>query len=266
MQRDQSGGHNDYAIRYHACSDFVVCVIGDINPGAAAASVSLNPANTFYAASTDRALGNLLLANGNLFWTETDATNPANATGEIKRKATSAADGDTPDTILTSQSQLDYRLFSDADFFGHSLFFALRGTGIYSIPLDADAIQRNFGADGMQVIQAIQDLADNNPLVATRTTYVRAFGRLNAGPNAPVAEARLIGTKNEAPLPGSPLQPLNGAIPMPNRGLGGIWDPTKLNDGWLFRLPASWTEPAPSTYRWRSIHAISRTTPIARTT
>ena len=90
----------------------------------------------------------------------------------------------------------------------------------------------------MEVTQAIQNLANAAPLVANKTTYVRAYAKQLSGPAAPNVEARLVGTKNGIPLPGSPLAPVNGVRAFTT---GGGYDRARLNDGWYFQLPAFWT-------------------------
>ena len=89
-----------------------------------------------------------------------------------------------------------------------------------------------------EVTQAIQNTANQAPLVAKRATYVRVYGRDLAGPAAPGVEARLIGTRGGSPLPGSPLTPLDGVL---NLAAGGSYDRGNATDGWIFKLPESWT-------------------------
>ena len=121
----------------------------------------------------------------------------------------------------------------------HGLPALAFASGIYSLPLGASAITRDLFAEALEVTQAIQNLANNAPLAAAKTTYVRAYARQLTGPNAPTVEARLVGTVNGAALPGSPLAPLNGTRSLVT---GGSYDRARLNDGWLFLLPASWTK------------------------
>ena len=136
-----------------------------------------------------------------------------------------------------------------------TLFFARRNTGIYGLSLNASAITRDFEAGGMEVTQAIQNLANSVPLVADKSTYVRAYGKQISGPSTPNVEARLSGTRAGNPLPGSPLAAINGARSLTT---GGGYDRARLDDGWYFQLPASWMEAGPITLKFeidgRRIH------------
>ncbi len=210
---------NNYQIRYRTCNGISIC--------------TLVPPGTFYTATVNWYVGNLAFANGNLYWTERDTSTVNNVTGDVKRKArTNPAGG--ADTLASNQSGIDPRLFVANDL----IFFARRSAGIYSLALDASAILRDFSVDAMEVTQAIQNTASAAPLVAQKATYVRAYGKQLSGPNTPNVEARLVGTKNGAPLPGSPLAPVNGVRSLVT---GAGYDRARLNDGWYFQLPASWT-------------------------
>ncbi len=189
--------------------------------------------STFYSATTNWLIGHPAIANNNLYWTERDISTPANGTGDVKRKARTDTSGGAS-TIATGQAGIDARIFVANDL----LFFARRSVGIYSLSLNATAILRDFTADAMEVTQAIQNLANAAPLVASKTTYVRAYAKQLSGPAAPNVEARLVGTKNGSPLPGSPLAPVNGVRAFTT---GGGYDRARLNDGWYFQLPAFWT-------------------------
>ncbi len=89
---------------------------------------------------------------------------------------------------------------------------------------------------GIEVTQGIQNLNNSVALIQGRPAFVRVHVRTNGG-LLPNLRAVLIGTRNGAPLPGSPLTPANtnGAItakPGPVR--------TQLDDSFYFELPASW--------------------------
>ncbi len=210
-----------------SCEDQVIV------PSGADAVTAPEDAATFYTATTNWLIGSPILANGNLYWTERDISTVNNNTGDIKRKASSAATADPADTIATNQPKIDGRLFTAND----QLFFVRANVGIFTLSLNASAITRDFEATALEVTQAIQNLANSAPLVAAKTTYVRAYGKQLAGPSAPNVEARLFGIKNDHPLPGSPLQPVNGVRALTT---GGSFDRARLNDGWYFLLPSSW--------------------------
>ncbi len=209
------------------CEDSVIV------PSSTDAVTAPDDAATFYTATTNWLIGSPILVNGNLYWTERDISTVSNNTGDIKRKASTAAAATPADTIATNQPKIDGRLFTAND----QLFFARANVGIFTLSLNASAITRDFEATALEVTQAIQNLANSTPLVAAKTTYVRAYGKQIAGPSAPNVEARLFGTKNDVPLPGSPLQPVNGVRALTT---GGSIDRARLNDGWYFLLPPSW--------------------------
>ena len=226
VERVTSGANNNYQIRYRACNQLTVCFV--LPP----VGQLPDPPPSFYGSTTNWRIGNPVLANNNLYWTEADFNTITNNNGDVKRKAYNAA---TPgaDTIATAQAKIDGRIFVAND----TLFFARSYAGVYSLPLNASAIVRDFSADGMEVTQAIQNLANSAPLVANKTTYVRVYAKQLSGPSAPNVEARLVGIKNDLPLPGSPLQPVNGVRAL---ATGGSYDRARLDDGWYFLLPANW--------------------------
>jgi hypothetical protein len=228
VQRFSSGANNDYSIRYRDCNQLIVCFL--LPPEGQLP----DPPPTFYAGTTNWRIGNPLLANNNLYWTEADFSSVNNNNGDVKRKASSTANTPGADTIATGQTNsLDDQLFVAND----QLFFARRGNGVYTLPLNASAIVRDFSVDGMEVTQGIQNLANSAPLITDKTTYVRVYGRQLAGPSAPNVEVRLVGIKNDLPLPGSPLRPINGIRALTT---GGSFDRARLTDSWYFLLPASW--------------------------
>jgi hypothetical protein len=119
-------------------------------------------------------------------------------------------------------------------------------TDILKLPLNATALVRDLSADSFEVTQGIQNLANDVPLVADKTTYVRAYATELSGPAALDADAYLYGTVNNAPLPGSPLHSINGRRSI---AVGVSYDRAQLNSGWLFQLPASWTQAGNVTLR-----------------
>lgn len=86
----------------------------------------------------------------------------------------------------------------------------------------------------MEITQAIQNFANNVPLVQDKTTYVRVY------PGVDVADtrvgARLRGFRGGAELPGSPLRPL---YPLATVHPGGASRRTS-NDSFNFWVPPTW--------------------------
>ncbi|MEZ4675177.1 MAG: hypothetical protein R2932_13145 [Caldilineaceae bacterium] len=222
-----------YKIRNCPLGPFAIsCEDPVIDPGAVQ-SAATTAVGTYYTATTNWFISSPVLVNDNFYWTERDISTVNNNTGDIKRKAATANEATAADTIATNQPNIDGRLFAANDL----LFFARANVGIFTLSLNATAITRDFEASALEVTQAIQNLANAAPLVAAKTTYVRAYGKQLSGPSAPNVEARLIGIKNGSPLPGSPLQAVNGARALTT---GGSFDRARLDDGWYFLLPPSW--------------------------
>jgi hypothetical protein len=92
----------------------------------------------------------------------------------------------------------------------------------------------DLSVENIEVTQAIQNLANQVPLVQDKTTYARVYVRSAAG--SQTADARLHGTRGGAALPGSPLSPVNGKITAQTTG----GNRANLNDAFYFLIPASW--------------------------
>ncbi len=101
-------------------------------------------------------------------------------------------------------------------------------------------------ADALEVTQGIQNTANGAPLIAKKTTYVRGFAVNALGPRANNVTAWLYGTRGGSPLPGSPLKPINNPLSL---AVGGAWDRGRINDGWLYQLPASWIGAGQTSFR-----------------
>lgn len=112
--------------------------------------------------------------------------------------------------------------------------------GVSRIRADAPPIAWDLAVAGLEVTQGVQGLNNDVPLIADKPTYVRLFGDKLSGPNVSGVDARLYGsTAAGAPLPGSPLGPVNGtqSFAANNAGVRRA-DP---NGGWIFQLPDAWT-------------------------
>lgn len=221
VERTSVSNNSDYKVRRRTCSTLIPC--GDTT--------------TIYNAATNWVIGNLITDGANLFWSER-FFNVSTPDGKIRRKPVGA--GDAVD-IVTNRPSIDRRLAIA----NGNLYFAVTSPtpgspqGIFSLPLNASAITRDFRADAWEITQGIQNTANAAPLVAQKTTYVRLYGLQLDGPPSITVDARLYGTRNGVSLPGSPLSPVNGVRPLK---VGGVYDRVRLNDGWYFLLPQSWTE------------------------
>lgn len=219
VERVAIGPDSLYQIRYRSCNDTSIC--------------TLDPPSTFYQSTANWRIGQLLLAAGNLYWTEFDHSVVSSPNGDVKRRSWNASDPGA-DTLATAQAQVDDALYVAQD----QLFFSRRGVGIYSLSLNAAPILRDLKADGIEVTQGIQNLANGVQLVAKKTTYVRAYGLQLSGPNAPNVDVQLVGRRGGIPLPGSPLKATKALRAL---ATGGSYDRARLDDGWYFLLPVEWT-------------------------
>ncbi len=168
-----------------------------------------------------------------LFWRE-QFSQPGIQNARLMRLSLSSR---RVEEVVIMRGYVDQDVFADDRY----VYFA-RGLGIVlyqilALPIDAQAIQRNIRAQAWEITQGIQSLANDVPLVAGKPTYVRVFA--TGDPPLAGVEARLYGTRDGVPLPGSPLSPLNGARPV-GSGFTVRADP---DEGWLFRLPPEWTQP-----------------------
>ena len=217
---------NTYRIRYYTCTP----IINGCN--------SLT--TTLYTAPTGSTIGELdtisvfvgppIFTQTYIVFTERHATNDV---GRVLRKPLSSG---LAEEIHTGAANINPQIAADNSY----IYFGrhLSGTDqIYRLPKSAAPIVRDFSAEAVEVTQAIQNLANDVPLVADKPTYVRLYGAQSAGPRAGSVEARLVGTRNGSPLLGSPLQPLNGSRVL---STSFAFDRADLDDGWLFELPASW--------------------------
>lgn len=215
---------SDNAIRQRTCSFTATC--------------QFTRPTTFYTAATNWIIGAPVFDGTNYFWTERFFSINA-SDGKLRRKAISG--GGDPSDLTGSLPGIDRRLAIA----NGTIYFAVGAPspsfqyGVYRLPLSASAITRDLVASKWEVTQAIQNTANHAPLVAGKTTYVRLYGTQTDGPSAPVVEAKLYGTRNGVSLAGSPLVAVNGARALVT---GGTFDRVRLDDGWYFLLPASWTD------------------------
>lgn len=203
------------------------------------ASDGLCPFDNYYTAAAGTSIGDYRfvflpnpgpfpILNPTLFWTE---VNSAGNTGRLLRRV--AGSNATPDELYPTDANLLPQIATDST----GIYFS-DSRQLLKLPFNAAAITRDLAADSLEVTQAIQNLANQAPLIADKPAYVRLYGKSNSGPRAGGVEAQLVGRRNGQPLPGSPLQPLNGGHALSS---GVSFDRANLRDSWLFKLPASWT-------------------------
>lgn len=113
--------------------------------------------------------------------------------------------------------------------------------GLARIGTGAPPLSWDLALDALEITQGIQSLSNDVPLVGGKPTYVRVFGHLEAGTSVSGVGALLEGRNSAgAALPGSPLRPITGARNLPAGKK--TFDRTMFAEGWLFRLPDSWTQ------------------------
>ena len=138
----------------------------------------------------------------------------------------------------------DFESFYGPFVFGKPLPSAV-GVGTVTVVQDAVEFANTVGGCltkavqliSVEVNQAIQDLHNSIELVTDKTTYVRAHIRTPSLTPTRVF-ARLHGTRNGTPLPGSPLTPENenGSIEVRT---GSAQERGELDSSFYFRLPSS---------------------------
>ncbi len=194
----------------------------------------------FYTAPANWNIGQPATDRTNLFWTEW--TGVSTSDGRLLRKPLSNGGNTTlrDELVVNVPTISTGSLFTDDQNVYYHLYGPSGNTpeGIYKLPFNASAIVRDLAADALEITEGIQNLANDVPLTAKKPTYVRAYAREISGPNAASVDAWLYGTRNGLPLAGSPLHTLNGTRSL---AVGGTYDRAKLNDGWLFQVPTSWT-------------------------
>ena len=179
---------------------------------------------TWYTAPANNFIRDFLLADGSVYWLEAFP-------GETRLRRMPIGGGTIEDLQL-NMNVLVNRLFHDEI----GIYFQYSGT-ISRLLYTATAIERDLAVDAWEVTQSVQRLANDVPLIARKPTFVRVYGRQNAGPDAQVVDAVLHGSRNGSPLPGSPLQPFYGREGL---SVGGTYDRGDRDAGWLFQLPDSW--------------------------
>lgn len=149
--------------------------------------------------------------------------------------------GGAPEAITVNLPEINNDpLFLVSD--GRALYWRSLPSEIRTLPVNAGAIVYDIEARAMEVVQTVQGPANDVPLVANKTTWVRSFGRFSVSGASTTRLERLSltqlhGTRGGVALPGSPLQPAGGDSVL----LTTDADRTLENAGSWFRLPLEWT-------------------------
>jgi hypothetical protein len=224
-----AGSATTRRIRRVSCSQFAIgCSEGDVYNAP-------NDGQNWY-------IGRTAFYGDTMFWQDSSYnTGSAVSQGFLRRMAL----GGTPQILASPISTNADPVFVD----GPNVFF--RGSNYPAYSIDklsvlAAPLTWDLRADALEVTQGIQNTANAAPLIARKTTYVRAFGVNGAGTRANNVTAWLYGSRGGSPLPGSPLKPINNPLSL---ALGGTWDRARINDGWLYQIPASWTAAGQTNFR-----------------
>ena len=118
-------------------------------------------------------------------------------------------------------------------------YIYFRHEGISRIEQDAEAIVWDYQYDGMEVTQGLQSGFQEIDLIANRQTQVRVWGHQVTGPETLRPQLWLHGSRDDVPLPGSPLSVAEGDWWF---RAGGDLDRFVYGTEWVFYLPPEWTE------------------------
>jgi hypothetical protein len=132
-------------------------------------------------------------------------------------------------------------LRSDGEWLYYRGFSATSADQIRRIRTDADPIEVDIAADYLEVVQTIQNIDNDIPLVAGRPTFVRGYAHLAQNTsywNVLHPTAYLYGQRDGQDLPGSPLNPINDPPLDTTDALSELR--ADLDLSYLFQLPESW--------------------------
>ena len=107
--------------------------------------------------------------------------------------------------------------------------------GVYRLPLAAEPVRVDLSMTGMEVTQGIQNMANDVPLVAEKTTYVRVYPAVDLA-DTPHVKMWLRGFSGGFELSGSPIQPVWPELLVDKEG----GHREHMADSFLFYLPKSW--------------------------
>jgi hypothetical protein len=159
----------------------------------------------------------------------------------MKRQTNPASNGNSanPFDLIDTTDGGWFNLRSD----GQWLYF-IAGTQVRRIRTDSPALRIDAQADSLEVVQAVQNLLNQVPLVANKRTFARGYAHLtvNTTDRSPwFPGARLHGFLNGVEAPDSPIDPV-GETGLTTANDMAVKRP-KLDQSFLFELPLSWVQP-----------------------
>jgi len=205
--------------------------------------------NTIYTASGQNQITSVTTDTTNIYWTEQPVTcNPPFGCllGDysIYRQSRPADHSSSPGTIdLIGEPGGGAGVNLRTD--GYWLYF-LNGTSIKRISTGTPAVQVDVQADGLEVVQAIQNLDSQVPLVANHATCVRGYAHMSSSDTNKTyfSTALLHGFRNGVEFPDSPIYPVRN-VPLLNGTVSVAQLRGDTQHSFLFQLPASWVQSGP---------------------
>ena len=181
------------------------------------------PSVVFSPGSPGFSTGGLVVDASNVYWTE---IRNGTETGSLVRRSRK----DRPATTDLVVGRNILRLAQDRSF-----IFWSDGRGVNR--LAKSPISIDLSISFLEITQGIQNLTNDVPLVADKSTFVRVYpAAVIGGATAVETEVVLHGSNARGPLPGSPLRSIAERVLVGGR----IAARTNLNGTANFILPASW--------------------------
>ena len=107
--------------------------------------------------------------------------------------------------------------------------------GVWRLPLGAGGVAVDLTIDALEITQAVQNLANDIPLVEDKTTYVRVYPAVDIA-DTPGVRAVLHGSRGGVSLSGSPLYPVEPTVYVRTTGSNR----SLLSNSFNFWIPPDW--------------------------
>lgn len=213
-----------------------------------AASGTITP---YYAASNQNQITSVALDTNNVYWTEQPVVCPplficSLGDYSLYRQSRPADHSHAPgtlDLIGLPGGDAGVNLRSDSKW-----IYFLNNTSIKRLPTDAAAISVDVVADGLEVVQAVQNMNSDVVLISNHPTYVRGYAHVvtsdTTRPNW-ISTALLHGLANGTEFPNSPIHPVKniGLFVLSTNGVLALRDQrSDVKRAFLFELPSSWVQ------------------------